>query len=396
MKKILSMIIAFALMIGLANAQTVEHSRLFENTYVTLVGGGTTTGQFANVPTPFYWNGAKGVANGVRPFAGLEFGKYVTPVVGLSIEGLAFYNTTTSYTFIDESAVLANGKINFSNWFGGYKGQPRRVEVVGVVGLGWGRDYVGNGQTWTSRLGNGLEPVVGHDPYNSNSISFTDKNYIVYNTSLELNVNLGKARAWQINVRPGVLWFSKHSGEYQSFPTWGKDARANIQLGVTYKFGSKKKHSHNFVLCPYTVTAEERDALTKRINELENRAPEVKVVVKTQVDTIVVEKPVVNNKFSTIITFKIGSSKLNKVELAKLGVFAGVLAENEKVNIVGSADTATGSLKTNEKLSEKRAEAVKNALVNLGVSADRITTSTALDTNAEPAASRAAVITVTE
>lgn len=259
-----------------------------------------------------------------------------------------------------------------------------------------GRDYVGNGQTWTSRLGNGLEPVVGHDPYNSNGINFTDKNYIVYNTGLELNVNLGKARAWQINVRPGVLWFSKRSGEYQSFPTWGKDARANVQLGVTYKFGSKKKHSHNFVLCPYTVTAEERDALTKRINELENRAPEVKVVVKTQVDTIVVEKPVVNNKFSTIITFKIGSSKLDKVELAKLGVFAGVLAENEKVNIVGSADTATGSLKTNEKLSEKRAEVVKNALVNLGVSADRITTSTALDTNAEPAASRAAVITVTE
>lgn len=396
MKKILSMIIAFALMIGLANAQTVEHSRLFENTYVTLVGGGTTTGQFANVPAHFFWDGAKGVANGVRPFVGLEFGKYVTPVVGLSIEGLAFYNTTTSYTFIDESAVLANGKINFSNWFGGYKGQPRRVEVVGVVGLGWGRDYVGNGQTWTSRLGNGLEPVVGHDPYNSNGINFTDKNYIVYNTSLELNVNLGKARAWQINVRPGVLWFSKHSGEYQSFPTWGKDARANVQLGVTYKFGSKKKHSHNFVLCPYTVTAEERDALTKRINELENRTPEVKVVVKTQVDTIVVEKPVVNNKFSTIITFKIGSSKLEKVELAKLGVFAGVLAENEKVNIVGSADTATGSLKTNEKLSEKRAEVVKNALVNLGVSVDRITTSTALDTNAEPAASRAAVITVTE
>lgn len=111
MKKILSMIIAFALMIGLANAQTVEHSRLFENTYVTLVGGGTTTGQFANVPAPFFWDGAKGVANGVRPFVGLEFGKYVTPVVGLSIEGLAFYNTTTSYTFIDESAVLANGKL---------------------------------------------------------------------------------------------------------------------------------------------------------------------------------------------------------------------------------------------------------------------------------------------
>ena len=135
MKKFLSFILASVMMFTVANAQTVEHSTLFENTYVTVFGGGTTTGQFNQVATPFFWDGAKAVVNGVRPFAGLEFGKYVTPVVGFSVEGLGFYNTTTSTTFVDESAVLANGKLNFSNWFGGYKGQPRRVEVVGV--LGW-------------------------------------------------------------------------------------------------------------------------------------------------------------------------------------------------------------------------------------------------------------------
>ena len=78
MKKIFSFIIAFVMMITLANAQTktVEHSGLFENTYVTLVGGATTTGQFNQVPSPFFWDGAKGVTNGLRPFAGLELGKY--------------------------------------------------------------------------------------------------------------------------------------------------------------------------------------------------------------------------------------------------------------------------------------------------------------------------------
>lgn len=403
MKKILSIIMIFVMAFTIANAQTVEHSRFFENTYITIVGGGTTTGQFVDVPSPFFWTGAKDMSNGVRPFAGLELGKYITPVVGVSVEGLAFYNTTNSYTFIDESAVLANGKINFSNWFGGYKGQPRRVEVVGVVGLGWGRDYVGNGQTWTSRLGNGLQPVVGHDPYNSNSINFTDKNYIVYNTGVELNVNLGKARAWQINVRPGVLWFSKHGGEYQSFPTWKHDARVNVQLGVTYKFGSKSKKSHNFVLCPYSVTASDYDDLNahyeaavlenkdlkNKVTELEAREPEVKEVVKE----VYVE---VAPSLSTILTFRIGSSKLSKVERAKLDVLAKVIKSNEFIYLVGSADSATGTEKRNSELAQNRANTVKDILVSeYGISEDRIKVSTAFDTNDVAEASRAVVVTLT-
>jgi len=403
MKKILSIIMVFVMAFTIANAQTVEHSRFFENTYITIVGGGTTTGQFADVPSPFFWTGAKDMVNGVRPFVGLELGKYITPVVGVSVEGLAFYNTTNSYTFIDESAVLANGKINFSNWFGGYKGQPRRVEVVGVVGLGWGRDYVGNGQTWTSRLGNGLAPVVGHDPYNSNGINFTDKNYIVYNTGVEFNVNLGKARAWQINVRPGVLWFSKHSGEYQSFPTWRNDARVNVQLGVTYKFGSRSKKSHNFVLCPYSVTAADYDDLNAKyeataienkelkdkVAELEAREPEVKEVVKE----VYVE---VAPALSTILTFGIGKTSLSKVERAKLDVLAKVIKSNETVYLVGSADSATGTEKRNAQLAEGRANTVKNILVSeYGISEDRVKVSTAFDTNDVAEASRAVVVTLT-
>lgn len=397
MKKIFSFIIAFVMMITLANAQTVEHSRLFENTYVTLVGGGTTTGQFADVPTPLFWNGAKGMAKGVRPFVGLEFGKYITPVVGLSVEGLAFYNTTTSYTFIDESAVLANGKINFSNWFGGYKGQPRRVEVVGVVGMGWGHDYVGNGQTWTSALGKGLEPVVGHNPYNSNAVLFTDKNYVVYNTALELNINLGKARAWQINVRPGVLWFDKHHGEYQSLPNFKNSARANVQLGVTYKFGSKRKGgAHNFVLCPYSVTKEDYDAVLAEVNALRNQKPDTVVVVRPVVETkeVIVKETTVSPRY-TVITFTIGSSKLSKVEKEKVGIFARNLTYDAKVRIVGSADTKTGTAKRNNTLAELRANTVKDVLVNeYGVSADRITVNTELDASEDVETSRSAILTL--
>lgn len=399
MKKFISFIVASLLMITLAGAQTVESSRLFENTYVTLVGGGVTTGQFNQVPTPFFWDGAKGIANGVRPFAGLEFGKYVTPVVGFSVEGLAFYNTTTSQTFIDESAVLANGKLNFSNWFGGYKGQPRRVEVVGVLGMGWGHDYVNGAiQTWTSRPVEGLERVVGNDPYNTNGIIPTDKDYVVYNAGAELNVNLGKARAWQINVRPGVMWFNKYTKtQYQSLPRFMSDARANVQVGVTYKFGSNRKNSHNFVLCPYEVTRADYDAVVAERDALKNRPVEVKEVIK---EVPVTKEVMIKGDTrvlvgSTVITFPIGSCTLSTVERQKVGLFAESIDDDTLIQIVGSADTKTGTEQRNFALAQNRANVVKNVLVSeYGINADRITVNTKMDATGNVETDRSAILTL--
>ncbi|MBQ3416189.1 MAG: OmpA family protein [Clostridia bacterium] len=398
MKKIFSIIIAFVMMITLANAQTVESSRLFENTYVTLIGGGTTTGQFNQVPDPFFWDGAKGVAQGVRPFAGLEFGKYVTPVVGFSVEGLAFYNTTTSYTFIDESAVLANGKLNFSNWFGGYKGQPRRVEVVGVLGMGWGHDYTGNGQTVSSTPGEDLETVVGTNVYDGAPTIPTDRNYVVYNAGAELNINLGKVRAWQINVRPGVMWFNKYTKtQYQSLPRFMNDARANIQVGVTYKFGSKRKGgSHNFVLCPYEVTRADYDKVLAELEAEKNKPVQTKEIVKETVRTErVIEKETRVLVGSTIITFPIGSAVLSNVEKAKVAAFAKSLDKDTLVQIVGSADTKTGTETRNFALAQNRANVVKNILVNeYGVSADRISVDTKMDATGTVETDRSAILTL--
>lgn len=379
----------------MAAAQTVESSKLFENTYVSVFGGGTTTGAFNQVPTPFFWDGAKGVVEGVRPYAGVEFGKYVTPVVGFSVEGLGFFGTTNSKTFFDESAVLANGKLNFSNWFGGYKGQPRRVEVVGVLGMGWGHDYVGENQTWTSIPGEGLEPVVGTNVYND-QVVYTDKDYVVYNAGAELNANLGKARAWQINVRPGVMWFNKHTKtQYQSLPRFMNDARANLQVGVTYKFGSKSKKSHNFVLCPYSVTKANYDAALARIAELESRGPQVKEVeVIKEVEKVVKDTVEVEGPGSCTIYFSIGSTKISDRERAHLDFFVNSLEKkNVKISITGSADTKTGSAKRNNYLANKRAEVVKDILINeYGFKAEDIATQVVYDVFDRPANSRVAII----
>ena len=374
------MITAFAVFTS-AYAQTVQPSKAFENTYFSVYGGVTTTGQFSDVVSPFFWDGAKAVANGVRPMVGVELGKYITPSVGYSVEGIGFFNTTTSTTFFDESAVVANGKLNISNWLGGYKGQPRRIELVGFAGLGWGHDFVGEGQTWTSEPNDELDTVYGINTYNDELGRATDKNYLVYNAGLELNFNLGKARAWQVNVKPSIMFFNKANEAYQSIPTMA-DARATVQVGVTYKFGSKSKNSHNFVLCPYSVTKAELDAALAKIHELENREPVVKEVVKTVIET---KETIIKGDTrvlvgSTVITFPIRTAELTKVEKQKVGLFAKSLDNDTLIQIVGSADSKTGTEGRNFVLANSRANVVKNVLVSdYGISADRIAVNVKLD-----------------
>ena len=210
-------------------------------------------------------------------------------------------------------------------------------------------------------------------------------------------MNLGKARAWQINVRPGVMWFNKYTKtNYQSLPRFMSDARANVQVGVTYKFGSKRKGgSHNFVLCPYSVTKADYDALKAQYDALAAREPEVKEVVKTVTETKEVVKT--DTKVlvgSTVITFPIGSCKLSDVERQKVELFVKSLDKDSLVQIVGSADSKTGTEHRNFTLAQNRADVVKNVLKELGVAEDRITVNTKMDATDNAETSRSAILTL--
>ena len=370
----------------MASAQNLEWTGPFGMPYVNLNGGAVSSLNVDNFD---------GFAKGLRPTAGIEFGTYFTPVWGASVEGIGFFGTTNSWTLFDESAVLANGKVNFSNLLAGYKGEPRRVEVVGVLGYGWGHDYVAgsHGQYRSSE-----EPVIV-DGVSSEVVSKygvgTDKNYTVYKAGAELNVNLGKAKAWQVSVRPGLLWFHKQAGNYVSTPvaTTKRDGRPYVDLGVTYKFGSRKTGSHNFVTNTYDAYQKDYDALKNQYDELANREPEVKEVVKT-----VVEKEVVKETRvlvgSNIITFPIGSCVLSPAEAAKVEAFAKSLDADTLVQVLGSADSKTGGETRNYALAKNRANVVKNELVKNGVDESRIAVDSKLDATDNVLTSRSAILTL--
>ena len=82
------------------------------------------------------------------------------------------------------------------------------------------------------------------------------------------------------------------------------------------------------------------------------------------------------NDPSRNVFFTIGKSNINYSENKKIQNIAKLLKENPEMTaeIVGAADSATGSEALNWTLSEKRAAAVKAALVKLGVDEDRIST----------------------
>ena len=342
----------------MASAQNYEYTGAFGMPYVSLNGGVISS---LNVND---WNE---YVNTIKPVAGIEFGTYVTPVWGFSFDGQAAFNTLGTHTIVDQTNVVLNGKVNISNLLAGYKGYPRRIELVAVPGIGWGHQY-------------GTEEEV------------FDRNYLTYNAGAELNLNLGKQRAWQVNVKPGVVWSTFDS----NIKFDKRNAAARLLVGVTYKFGNKRVKSHNFVTNDYAVTQHDYDVLLAKYEECSKRQPEVKevpvekVVEKTVVDTV--DVPTYFGK--TFVKFHVGSATITENEKATIDEFAKNVNEETIVHIVGSADSGTGTHDYNVNLARRRAEAVKNYLYSNGVKANNITIDDTLDAGSAVSTSRSAVLTL--
>jgi len=358
MKKIISLIIAFTIgIMGFAQNQNYEYVGSFGMPYFSVNFGGAS---------PLSADSFGDFIDAFRPTASIEIGTWVTPVYGFSVVGRGFFNTTGSYTFFDESNVIANAKVNMSNFFGGYKGAPRRVEVVAVPGFGWGHGYG--------------KPVTHHNTLN-------------YNLGGELNVNLGKARAAQINFKPTVTWLT-----YDNFYNLNRTRAIFVcEVGFTYKFKNHRVNSHNFVTNDYRYSQADYDALQAKLNEALNKEPVVKEVVTERIVEKQVETTVPTFVGKTFITFDLNSDVLSPTEHAKIVEFSKQIKDNMVVHIVGSADSGTGTESRNTTLAENRAKAVKDVLIyELNVPASTFRLSTSFDAGNSVQTSRAAVLTIEE
>ena len=363
MKKLVLMLAA-ASMAASVSAQTVAESKTFDNIYVGINGG------VATKTTGHKW------LSDLDPNAGIRIGRYFTPVFGLAVEGNAYFsNKPWGSTGTVVRATNANllGTVNLSNWFGGYKGEPRTFEVSALYGLGWmhvfGHNYMHRGNA----MYDGLED---------------NRNRMTSKAALDFAFNFGSQKQFQFYVEPSINFVflgksheKQFSGtaitnnvydyDYKATSQAGQPAyninNSFVQLnaGFIYKFANSNG-THNFTIVTPRDQAE-IDALNAQINELRNRKPEVitKEVVK-EVPSVKVKEFTVSDL--VFVTFAQGKSALtNDAKAALNNVKEGV-----HVQVVGTA-SPEGSKELNDRLSQARADVVANYLKGRGVIVDEAT-----------------------
>ena len=362
MKKLVLMLAA-ASMAASVSAQTVAESKTFDNIYVGINGG------VATKTTGHKW------LSDLDPNAGLRIGRYFTPVFGLAIEGNAYFSNKpwgSTGTVVRATNASLLGTVNLSNWFGGYKGEPRTFEVSALYGLGWMHVFTNNKafEAATSENRNRMTSKAALDfAFNFGSA----KQFQFY---VEPSINfafLGKSHSHNVAVTPAGVTYpeTSYGYGYKATAQAGQPAyninNSFVQLnaGLVYKFANSNG-THNFTIVTPRDQAE-IDALNAQINELRNRKPEVitKEVVK-EVPSVKVKELSVSDL--VFVTFAQGKSNLTREAKAALNnVKAG-----SHVQVVGTA-SPEGSKEINDRLSQARADVVANYLKSRGVNIDDAT-----------------------
>ena len=362
MKKLVLMLAA-ASMAASVSAQTVAESKTFDNIYVGINGG------VATKTTGHKW------LSDLDPNAGIRIGRYFTPVFGLAIEGNAYFSNkpwVSTGTVVRATNASLLGTVNLSNWFGGYKGEPRTFEVSALYGLGWMHVFTNNKafEAATSENRNRMTSKAALDfAFNFGSA----KQFQFY---VEPSINfafLGKSHSHNVAVTPAGVTYpeTSYGYGYKATAQAGQPAyninNSFVQLnaGLVYKFANSNG-THNFTIVTPRDQAE-IDALNAQINELRNRKPEVitKEVVK-EVPSVKIKELSVSDL--VFVTFAQGKSNLTREAKAALNN----VKEGSHVQVVGTA-SPEGSKEINDRLSQARADVVANYLKSRGVNIDEAT-----------------------
>ena len=365
MKKLFLMLAA-GMMAASVNAQNtaITSNKFGDNWYMGINAG---------LATPQQKFGDNGFFKGFAPKVGVRVGKNLTTVFGLAADADLYFLSKTdsksmmgSKTFINNMNVDLLGTFNLSNLFAGYKGEPRTVEVIGLAGLGW-----------------------------THAFGYSKSNAVNAKAAIDLAFNLGEAKAWQIYIEPALIYGLEHYG-HSNVLTAGNDfkfdsraALFQLSAGFNYKFGNSNG-THNFAKAQLRDQAE-IDGLNAKINELraDNNAKDGQLSAKDQQiadlkkkladcearpqTAAVVEKT--ENVLQPHVIFRQGKSTIDPAQYASIEMVAKYMKNHKdaKVKVLGYA-SPEGNAELNQKLSEKRAEVVKNALIKkYKIAADRIT-----------------------
>lgn len=319
-------ILAFATIFGMysANAESYVKPSIIDNTYLTVSYGITNLMHPRN---NYYGNYVHSFAQQIT----LDFSKYITPHFGLAINGTLGWDTFShvkqsgnTVSFVDVSLL---GKYRFVN--------TNKFSLVAGAGPSWIHGMIVHNRD-NNDLGIKMQLEFAYKVTNRLSLVAIP----------ELNYNFTATST--VNPRHFQPYFNSNNAWY------------GLNVGASYRFGD------TFKACPFKYTQEEVDALNDEINGLKKELEKGPRVITEHVINTIVKN--VDNSYS--VFFEQGKSDISDVsEIVK-----ELKKTNDEIVIVGST-SPEGTEAFNRSLAQKRAEAVKKALVDAGISADRISTS---------------------
>ena len=332
---------AIALGVMTASAQAIEQPSLFDNVSIG-VNGGVVTPMDNH---PFF--------KSMRPIVGVTIDKMVTPNFGVGVESLFGINTSQfsgighSSTAFDDSYVGIYGKIDLFNLFGGYQCAVRPFTIEAQAGAGWGHYYI-------------------------NKANGSDWNY--FGTRAGLNFRINTSERFSVNIQPSVLFnMNGHDFDQSTAGYARKSAKFILTAGVSYRFGDGFE-------CVRPYDQAEVDALNAEINALRGAVADASVMtaaaeataadLATQLQACKDRKPQVvkevSNNLSSVryVFFRNGSSTITADQQPNIEMIAAYLNNHSgsKVVVKGYA-SKDGNYDFNVKLAQKRADAVKTALI---------------------------------
>lgn len=325
MKKFFLMIMMALFTVSMTSAQ-VHEGKMFDNIYTTVSVSGV-------LPTTDFQVGTTEFRKNWRSEFGIEVGKQVTTLYTTGLEFTAGVNTTGVKTAFDDMSLLWLHKFNVANAIWGYCPDAKwDFNVVG--GLGWGHDMV------------------------------VRDNYGVVQTGIEVAYNFNDT--WSLIAKPTIEWSHVNDGLNVNHSDLG------LAIGVSYKFPNTDG-TRDFTLC-------DEDFLNSLVNELRadlelkeqalNGQKELNNQLNNQLAELqshkcAVDTIIIDNTIAPTIGFVINKAELTSQSDAYLYSIAQAYKDSELI-VKGYADVKTGNPEYNMELSKKRAEVVKNKLIEYG------------------------------
>ena len=306
---------------------------------------------FAGQDTPGFLDGAR-----TNLGFSVAVGKWFTPGLGLrtkftGIWGRSVWSDDKSdnankYWNLNEQVLF-----NLSNLFCGYS-ETRVWNAIPYIGGGVARNM--SYDTYSMNLGAGL----------LNTFRLSDK--LALNLEVAYNVfEPDFSGATGMSNRTGISKIKD------------KDLNFSVEVGLTYNLGKAKWNKVPDVEALKALSQGQIDALNAQLTDAQsenNRLKDMLAEQKQQQSVAPVSAVTKVVSAPVSVFFNIGKAKVaSKKDLQNVKAVADAAkANNAKIVVTGYADSKTGSVAFNKNLSEKRAQTVADALVNMGVSRDNI------------------------